>query len=493
MKEVLKKNRSLLIGIVAVFFLSLLFPYTGDDLQWSLTELSWNSFWALTKSPMVNGRYLGNLFVIVMTKNIFVRGIIISLVLGGIVYLIKKETEAPYILIWAMLILMPVAVWTQSIVWTSGFTNYVISTLFLLGILLLLRRNYLSKPNFLSIMSNFALVFLGSFFIENMTVFLVIVTSILNVVYFIKHKEINVALLGTLLASVLGTVLMFIQPAYHNVFTGEDTYRSFGNGIGGLIIRCFANYVFWVHRFTAFENVALITSITVLLAYYYHKNKSTYQRIQKQVLSLSFYVSFAFIIYIFLSRINLEWSQGLEHMKYVNATITSFYFITLFTQIILLFRNKKCFGKILIPLIVIVGLLAPLAIVSPIGPRNFFMIYVFEMVEVFYILKETGIDWERYKKYVSILLSIVFIYYVSIYSYMSSVSVRRDHYVQYIANETDASLVYVPILPYSNYAHYSTYSDGYTSTNYKEYLGVRQDLELIFIEYDEWKLMLDKR
>lgn len=83
MKEILKKNRSLLIGIVAVFFLSLLFPYTGDDLQWSLTELSWNSFWALTQSPMVNGRYLGNLFVIVMTKNIFVRGIIISLVLRG--------------------------------------------------------------------------------------------------------------------------------------------------------------------------------------------------------------------------------------------------------------------------------------------------------------------------------------------------------------------------------------------------------------------------
>lgn len=493
MKKFLRENKFLLVGVAAIFFLSLLFPYTGDDLQWNLTELSWDSLCALAQSPMVNGRYLGNLFVIIMTKNIYLRGILLSIILGGIVYIIKRETKVPYLLIWLLLILMPVSIWTQSIVWVSGFTNYVISTLFLLGSLLLLRKSYLSKPSWKLALGNFILILLGSFFIENVTIFFVIITSVLNVVYFIKNKKVNVSLSVAFLASILGTVLMFMQPAYHMVVTGEDTYRSFGVGVGGLISRCLANYVLWMHKFVAFKNVALITFITILLAYYYYKNQSSYSKKQRRLLNLSFYLSFSFIIYIFLARINGEWSQGLEIMMYVNTIVTSVYLIALFIQIIVLFKKKESFVKLILPLVVIIGLLAPLTIVSPIGPRNFFMVYVLEMIEAFYILKETDLDIKKFDKYMEMALVIMFVYYLSIYSYVSLINGRRDRYVQYIANETEESIVYVPKLPYQDYVHLSTYESEYMIGNYKNFLGVRRDLDFIFIEYGEWKKLVESQ
>ena len=85
----------------------------------------------------------------------------------------------------------------------------------------------------------------------------------------------------------------------------------------------------------------------------------------------------------------------MNKINVVHHTADDCIFNTL-VQIIVLFYSKKSFWKVTMPLICITGLIAPLFLVDPLGPRNFFVIYVLEMIETFYILNEAKFDYEDF-------------------------------------------------------------------------------------------------
>ena len=78
-KKFIVKNKSFFIIAFFIFLISLLFPYSGDDWYWGSKNLSIASIVSMAKDIELNGRYLGNIIVIMLTENIFIRGIIISL------------------------------------------------------------------------------------------------------------------------------------------------------------------------------------------------------------------------------------------------------------------------------------------------------------------------------------------------------------------------------------------------------------------------------
>ena len=130
--QLIKKYKWEIISFCLVFLITCLFPYSGDDFSWMSINFDSTLLEKLMYDSSINGRYLGNFLAILMCKNIIARGIIMSLTLTAIVYLLHRETKFSRIFIWLMFLLMPLEIFRQVIPWTSGFTNYVISTLFLL-------------------------------------------------------------------------------------------------------------------------------------------------------------------------------------------------------------------------------------------------------------------------------------------------------------------------------------------------------------------------
>lgn len=228
--KLIKKNKWIIISLAIVFCFTLFFPYSGDDLQWYTVKVSADMFSKLAHSVNLNGRYAGNFFVILMTKNIFIRGIIMSIVLVAINMLVKRETKSNSIIVWLMLILMPLPIFQQSVVWTSGFTNYVISCLFLLISLLLIRNCFNNNDKKYNIITNFLVLFIASLFIENLTVFMIIFVMAMNILYFIKKKKISFSLISSFLGTTVGTIVMFSHPVYHKVIDGTDSYRAYSRG-----------------------------------------------------------------------------------------------------------------------------------------------------------------------------------------------------------------------------------------------------------------------
>lgn len=142
MEENAKKidKRIIKIAFYAAWFIYWLYiawniPYLADDWNWGsndgITQLLHGT---------VNHRYFGNLMVVLLTRNVFLKTFIVALVICLLVYVMNRyvlkvtgnnENELiNYCFIMLMILIMGSKVWAETIGWISGFCNYVVSALF---------------------------------------------------------------------------------------------------------------------------------------------------------------------------------------------------------------------------------------------------------------------------------------------------------------------------------------------------------------------------
>jgi len=477
----LKKYSVVIFSLIIIFFITLSFPYTGDDISWSLKNISFN-FIEFTNTTS-NGRYLGNIFAIIMTKNVIFKSVIMSVVLVAIAEIIKKETGTKAYLRWLFLLLMPLPIFSQAIVWTSGFTNYVISTLFLLLSLILIRKIYNERTKKYYYLLETVLLFLTSLFIENISVFMFVFTFILNIIYFIKNRKININLLFAFFGTLIGNLVMFSHPSYHNVINGTDTYRSYATGLIGLIKTIIQNYSSNISLYTISNNVFLICILTYILHIFYKDNQNKFSKKHKSILNKCILYMIIYSIHVVINYLNNNWNQYIKYSYYLESLSSVIYIIALIISLILLFYKTKLRKKIFSIIVVICGLLVPLFIVNPIGPRNFFMIYVLEIILIFYILNIANFDYKKHARLIYAIIGIICIQYVSIYAYINYFEYKRKNYVVYKSNNTEDKIVYLPKMPFKNYVWAGDYSDEFHSNKYKEKYNIRGNIEFKFIDY----------
>ncbi|MDD4547956.1 MAG: hypothetical protein PHI05_04370, partial [Bacilli bacterium] len=123
-----KKNKTIIAIIIFTLLLTFLFPYTGDDWMWgseageSLLKNWFNDY---------NGRYAGNIIVMILTRSRLLRMITMTVVILGTIHLcskiVNKEKKELFFIGFMLLLAIPIPIFRQAVVWTSGFTNYFIS------------------------------------------------------------------------------------------------------------------------------------------------------------------------------------------------------------------------------------------------------------------------------------------------------------------------------------------------------------------------------
>lgn len=67
----IKKYKRILISLIVIFLITLIFPFSGDDWQWKFQN--WQTIKEFSINEYLNGRYLGNILVVIMTKNSILR------------------------------------------------------------------------------------------------------------------------------------------------------------------------------------------------------------------------------------------------------------------------------------------------------------------------------------------------------------------------------------------------------------------------------------
>ncbi len=479
MKNWLKDKKWFLLSLLVVFGITLLFPLMGDDWQWRRDILTSEYLHFLFTMSSFNGRYVANIIVLYITKNIVLRSIVISLVLCSIVEILYKETHINRMFSWILIGLMGKEMFKQAIAWTSGFTNYGISTLLLLINVLFIFNNFNKKAKISSGIFLLLSYFISSFFIENLTVFLLIYSLVMNLIYLIKNKKLNYNMCLAFLGSLIGNICMFHQPCYSKVLDGTDTYRSIGHSLGAVILRFLANYFKIISKYIAIENVFIILILIGALYLYYKKNKK-----DNKIINLTYIYLFMYSIYIFLLKINPNWNIFANYTIIFNGILTAIFLIILIIDILIIFYQSKDFYKILLIILTIIGLVAPLSVVSPLGARNFFMIYVLELFLLLLIVRNLNLNL-NIKPVLTMILLVIIGYYVSIYGYISLISTQRLNYI-YKEVEKGNTIVNVPYLPYSDYLWNPDFVDEYSSINFKDAYKIPRNIQFKFMNYDEW-------
>ncbi len=381
------------------FCLSWLFPYSGDDWAWG-SSIGADRFYAWFEN--YNGRYVGNLIVLALTRNNFLKALVMSFVLIGIVYLIDKiiDTNWSFLFGLSMILLMPWQVFSQAVVWTSGFSNYSVSIfLTLIFIYYFLKKDPVSINRKNQIVLTISFVLLGvvcTLIVEHLTIYSLLLGAFSVVFYGITKKKLHLPYLGYFSGCFIGTIYMFSNTAYQSIASEADKYRTVANSISTLIETAVINYATEIYDGVFLSNVTLNILFAVVGVVIYKNIESSLigrvKTICKLCLSVMVIYSFMSVIHfiITLLEVNIVW------LKIFEACMTILAGMSLFTFLIIIAAKKKTPFNFAFLMLSILCMVAPLFVVTPVGGRCFMATYVLFVIllgETVKLIPEKKRDW----------------------------------------------------------------------------------------------------
>lgn len=248
MDKLLKYSFRFVISFLLISILCYMFPYTGDDWAWGSTIgiERWNTHFA-----DYGGRYLGYIIVMLLTRSRILRALVMSisyLIIAGCIEYITQKTWSFYLTLMSMAFL-PRAVLRQAVVWTAGFSNYVTSTVFIIIIITYFYAHFDNRPEAATVEKHRVLIstimlllgISGTLIVEHVTCYLVFLSVAASIYFLITEKTIRLPVVTLTLGSIIGSIMMFSNSAYHKVATNQDGYRTAFEG--GLLTRIKENYL----------------------------------------------------------------------------------------------------------------------------------------------------------------------------------------------------------------------------------------------------------
>lgn len=503
MSKIKSINRSIIFGVCLIIFLVLLcytFPYSGDDWAWG-SEIGierLNNFFA-----GYNGRYLGNILVMILTRSHLFRTVIMALTLFGIIYLsykyANKNNQTLKYLSVLCIFAIPKLVFRQSIVWTSGFTNYAISIFFILIYLYIIRNIFdLNQPTYSKKIYIFLLILgiCNALFVEHITLYSIFLAIFVIIYSYIRFKKIYLAQVLYFIGSIVGAIIMFSNSAYSAIANSKDNYRSIPSSeTQGFIQSAIDSYFNVIYKELFFNNIILNILITVSAIFIIYKYNNSKINIKYNIrlignIIIIFFISYT--TYSIVAQLNPSWNILLKYTKYFEGILSIIYYLFILTLILIFIKDNIKKQKMLFLLISIAALTAPLFVVKPIGSRCFLATYIIFilLINEFVNYIMDGIYNSKIESYIDkslIGLIIVFsIYLLSIYGYISKVNNERIDYIKSEVQNGKKEIVLTK-LPYESYLWTATpLKNDLWMERFKLFYGIPKDTNLKLISLKKW-------
>lgn len=389
------KKELFIVAIIVVIeaICTYYYPLTGDDRYFkSLNIQGCNQLLHYIKT-FGNGRYLGNLAVILLVNHAVIRMIVKTICITGIwkmiVYLSDVKDIWKEALI-AILVIFPSSLLSAQVyVWTAGFCNYVICIFLELLALGCLKKIEDCKEIYSKVLLVIMLiisVFLAQLCSENSTVINVITAVIILLQKIIDQKgKIASFILG--ISTCAGVCIMFLGPKICNVAYKMDNYRGGAKSVGTIISNIIYN-ILTINR-CMLGNISLLLILSVII-YIIWKQENIYGKY--------FLISFGVcsIIYYLMDN-DREW----VYPNLIFRNIISMIPVTMFVLYIGYILLKSKFNrialqrKLCINYVLIVVSILELLFVTPIGARTIYITYILFVAFVAQLLNELQITLEQ--------------------------------------------------------------------------------------------------
>ena len=215
---------------IAFAVLAYQFPYSGDDWAWgSSIGLERLDNWF----QGYNGRYAGNLLVLLLTRSKLLQVVCLSASLVFLCFAVKLFNNAEGLVTvyvsTCLLLLVPKEIFVQSLSWTSGYSNYVPPILLVIIYLIMIRDIFEEKqPKYPRTFPWIAYVLgvVGALFMENLTLYSIALAVLLIGYVRWRFRRFYATHVAYLAGCLSGALMMFSNSAYFSIANNTDTYRS---------------------------------------------------------------------------------------------------------------------------------------------------------------------------------------------------------------------------------------------------------------------------
>jgi len=419
-------SRFNLIYPVLLTFLFIFFMVTyisGDD--WSrvqTAELFRSGGRTLDFQPDIpSGRVLANLLATLSSFSFELNSLVRASTILGIVWSIVRITQikvAAFIPLITIAVLVPsIPTLRQAIIFSEGFFTHVVPVLVVLMIVIVF-RDFKGRWKGMAL---FSLSFAASLFVETVTL-AVLLSALAFAVIAASKRRFRILSLWLISGSVLGTAVMLSNPVYRRIAEGVDTFREFGGGgdhnifesgpLGlaqGLVLDLFPLHlmaavviIFFAMSSNRNRMVAVLAATTIAVSLFaglvldlrplyliaavvmIFLFRCSIWDILVAALTATTMIISLFAVYAVLSPSNTTW-PGISKSLLAVLVLVLYVFYLLISMVILLHSKEKSHRSAFLWLASGGLIAAPLLVVSPFGPRNFFITSIFVLLAILII------------------------------------------------------------------------------------------------------------
>jgi hypothetical protein len=381
---------------VMVSGLAFLFPPSGDDWAWGSDEgvQRLHSHFA-----NYNGRYLGNMAVLVLTRTPWATPFVIALTLCLLLRLLVEiaglRTPVGYLVGAALIVAMPLGEWRQTIVWISGFSNYTLGALCLLVFVLAVQRDWQAPmaPSPIRLAAVFVFATASQLLIEHVTVF-ILLASLANVFLQLRRPRRHLSSLAVVWAmgAVSGAAVMFSNSAYRTVVGGGEANQGLAaaHSEHGPLVSIILQGSRGISQYAVATNTVLNLLLFLLVLALALREKEAFRSASLRVAAVILSGAAAALSVAVQSAVEPGHYYGtLSQWSWIPAA-SQLAAIVLAAKTLVRDHGRSVSINWLAASVVV--LLGPMAVVTPFGPRNFLPSYLLLALVALLLLKELSED-----------------------------------------------------------------------------------------------------
>lgn len=499
MKNNILKNPRFYISVLLVlffFFFAVQVPYSHDDWQWGS-----HSSWLLMLNGFANynGRYLGNLFEILITRSVLAKNIALTVGMFFIIYTVyrlvvkeckPKDKTALFLLTAVLCLSLPREIFRQTYSWIAAFINFIPPVILIVLYLIIvddifeennLNRVKLNRPIWLVLlMIPFGIS--AQLFSEHTTAYLVFLAAFIVFYTFVKYRKVSPLQVVFLIAVIIGALIMFTNGAYFNAANDTDGYKKISFSIAS-IIDLYTNQM----SDTLFLNNWLLNTILALLCIFIVliNLKNTSYIGNKVVGNIQVFILSTYMVYGVINKVYPAWNifTNTQKTSYFNALYSLLFFVCILSVILLYIENNGLKMKMFMIYGSSLALAMPLVIANPIGPRCFFASYIFMVITalqlLLYLVNWYNFNLSNFTTVIAGILVTICAFYASIFI---DVGISERSRVEIINNavKNGEKSITLHYLPYSDYYWTTVPPNDHWAKFFKEFYHIPQDVQLYF-------------
>ena len=374
---------------------------SGDDIVWTLHE-SQNDVFGDTS---INGRYFTNAVTFVAVRYFFVRFIVafifVFLLHQLITRLIDKGGQASYTSVFSAVCIMTLnqSMFTMTLNWISGITNYVISAVILLSYLLYCKPVfYGKKPEYKKALCFIPLLlgFFGALCVENVTIYSILLGIFVIAYSYKQYKSFYPGHILYLVGTAVGAAIMFTNHTYSSLWGGssdEAGFRDVQIDFSDISHQIYEELM--AYYCVAFWILHIVICVSFLLLY---SKKFSGETKPPKYTFPALCISVIYTAYSFFTNIFggfAVWNAGLT-IRAIETAFTFTYFLSLI-YLGWVLCSREAFVRFAFYVMSTAILSAPFAVVNPVTERCFFTDFIFWVLAAGEISVYAGIG-ERFGK-----------------------------------------------------------------------------------------------